>query len=117
MYVVLGLVLAAALLWVLLALSWASSVARHTPELREAPQQVRYGWRCPQCGKTYTPTCKVNKCGGALVWVQKGTTIKCARCHRRFIAHPFLFKTTPRPRRMWCGACKKIGLITEWKVG
>lgn len=117
MYLVGGLVGAAAVLWILLALAWASSVARHTPELRDSVQQVRYGWKCPRCGRTHTPVCRVSKCGGPLVWVQRSTTIKCARCHRRFIAHPFLFRRTPRARRMWCRACNAISLITDWKVG
>jgi len=117
MHVLLAVVVAVAVLWVLLALGWASSVARHTPELRDSAQQIRYGWRCPRCGKTHTPNCKANNCGGPLVWVQRGTTIKCARCHRRFIAHPLLFSLAPRPRPMWCNGCKKISLIRDWKIG
>jgi uncharacterized CHY-type Zn-finger protein len=116
-YIVFAMVLVAAVLWIVLALGWASSVARHSPELRDSVQQIRYGWRCPRCGKTYTPGCKINKCGGPLVWVQRATTIKCARCHRRFIPHPFLFKLTPRARRMWCGGCRKISVIRDWKIG
>ncbi len=116
MYIVGGVIAGGVLLWVVLALGWASSVARHNPELRDSVQQVRYGWKCPKCGRVHTPSCKVGKCGGALVWVQRGTSIKCARCHRRFIPHPLLFSLTPRPRPMWCGACKSISLITNWKV-
>ena len=115
-YVIGGIVGAAAVVWALVALAWASSVSRHTPELRESIRQIRYGWKCPKCGRIHAPICKVNKCGGPLVWVQRGASIKCSRCHRRFIPHPFLFKLTPRPRRMWCSSCKSIGLITDWKL-
>jgi len=102
--------------WVLLALAWTSSVSQHTPELRETAQQVRYGWKCPKCGRAHAPTCKINKCGGPLVWVQRGKTIKCARCHRRLVPHPFLFSLVPKPRLMWCGSCRRVSLIREWKV-
>jgi len=115
-YVIGGIVGAAVVLWGLVSLAWASSAARHTPELRESIRQIRYGWKCPKCGRVHAPNCKVNKCGGPLVWVQRGASIKCARCHRRFIPHPFLFRLTPRPRRMWCNACKSIRLITDWKL-
>ena len=111
MQIVLAMAFAAAALWIVVGLSWAASVARHTPELRESTQQVRYGWRCPKCGKTHSPTCKADRCGGPLVWVQKGASIKCARCHRRFIAHPLLFRRTPRSRPMWCSGCKKFVFI------
>jgi len=117
MYILLAVVVVMAAVWLLLALGWASSVARHTPELRDSAQQIRYGWRCPRCGKTHTPNCKVNNCGGPLVWVQRGTSIKCARCHRRFIAHPLLFRLTPCARPMWCNGCKKVSLIRDWKIG
>jgi DNA-directed RNA polymerase subunit RPC12/RpoP len=117
MYVVGGIIGGAALLWTLAALAWSSSVARHDPELRASTRQVRYGWRCPKCGQNHTPTCKVGKCRGPLVWVQRETTIKCARCHRRFIPHPFLFRMTPRPRRMFCTSCRSLSLITNWTVG
>lgn len=117
MYIVLGIALAVVTLWVLLALAWASSVARHTPELRDSVRQIRYGWNCPKCGRTHAPSCRINNCGGPLVWVQRGTSIKCARCHRRFIPHPLLFRLTPRPRRMWCGSCKSVSLVTNWKLG
>jgi DNA-directed RNA polymerase subunit RPC12/RpoP len=115
-YVVLGLVLVAAVLWIVLGVAWASSVASHMPELRDGAQQVRYGWRCPRCGKTHTPNCKASNCGGPLVWVQRETTIKCARCHRRFIPHPLLFRRTPRSRHMWCSGCRKLSFIREWKI-
>jgi hypothetical protein len=111
-----GVIVAAAVVWVLLALGWASSVSRHTPELRDSVIQVRYGWKCPKCGRSHAPSCRVNKCGGPLVWVQRGTSIKCARCHRRFVAHPLLFSQTPKPWLKWCNGCKRISLIREWKV-
>lgn len=117
MYVAGGIAAAAVILWALLALAWASSVSRHRPELRESTQQVRYGWECPKCGRTHAPNCKASRCGGPLVWVQRGATIKCARCHRRFIPHPFLFRMIPRARPMWCGGCKSINIIRNWKLG
>jgi len=116
-YYVGGALGALLLLWYTVAMAWASSVARHQPELRESAQQVRYGWRCPRCGRTYSPSCKVDKCGGPLVWVQRGTRIKCARCHRCFIAHPMLFRQTPRARRMWCRQCNWVGVVKDWKIG
>jgi hypothetical protein len=117
MYLVGGIVAAAVVLWLLVALGWASSISRHAPELRESTHQVRYGWKCPKCGRIHAPTCKASRCGGALVWVQRGATIKCARCHRRFIPHPFLFRLTPCRRPMWCGACKSVSMIADWKLG
>lgn len=104
------------LLWYLVAIAWASSVAKHRPELHEGVQRSRYGWRCRQCGNMTAPACGVNKCGGPLVWVQRETRIKCARCHRYMIAHPMLFRQTPRPRRERCRQCGWAGLIKEWKI-
>ena len=103
--------------WYAVASAWAASIAKHRPELRQTVLQVRYGWQCGRCGHTHTPVCKAGNCGGPLVWVQNGTRIKCARCHRYFIPHPMLFRQTPRPRRMLCTRCKWIGTIKEWKVG
>ncbi len=114
-YVLAGVALAG-LLWYGLATAWASSVAKQSMELREQVVQVRYGWRCPRCGHVEAPSCKVNNCGGPLVWVQRGTRIKCARCHRYFIPHPMLFRQTPRPRRMRCPQCGWRGVVTDWKV-
>jgi len=105
-----------ALLWYLAAAAWASSVARHRPELHEGVQRTRYGWRCPKCGDISAPACKVNNCGGPLVWSQRDTRIKCTRCHRYFIAHPMLFRQIPRPRRTRCRHCGWIGVVREWKV-
>jgi hypothetical protein len=116
-YIVFVLVILAAVAWIGLALSWAASVARHRPDLHDSGQQQRYGWKCPRCGKTHAPTCRVKGCGGPLVWVQRDTAIKCARCHRRFVAHPFLFRMTPRPRQMWCDGCRGLSKITDWKIG
>lgn len=116
-YYVGGALGAALLLWYAAATAWASSVARHQPELRESARQVRYGWRCPRCGRTHTPSCKADKCGGPLVWVQRGTRIKCARCHRYFIAHPMLFRQAPRPRPMWCRQCMWVGVVRSWRIG
>jgi transcription elongation factor Elf1 len=104
------------LLWYLVAAAWASSVARHNPELHEGVQRSRYGWRCPQCGTMTAPSCTVNKCGGPLVWVQRETRIKCSRCHRYLIAHPMLFQQVPRPGRARCRQCGWSGLIKEWKI-
>jgi hypothetical protein len=117
MYVFAGMLAGLVLLWALAGLAWSSSVARHSPELRESTLQVRYGWKCPKCGRTHTPTCKSGNCGGPLVWVQRHSTIKCGRCHRRFIPHPFLFRTVPRPRRMFCSSCRSLNVITHWQVG
>lgn len=117
MYVVFGLVIFAAVVWILLALSWAASVARHKPDLHNSGTQVRYGWKCPRCGKTHAPTCKAGNCGGPLVWVQRESSIKCARCHRRFIAHPLLFRRTPRTRIRWCDGCRSLSVISNWKLG
>jgi transcription elongation factor Elf1 len=103
-------------LWFLVAGVWASSVAQHKPELHEGVQRSRYGWRCPQCGHMAAPSCKVNKCGGPLVWVQRETRIKCARCHRYLIAHPMLFQQIPRPGRARCRQCGWSGRIKEWKI-
>ncbi len=116
MYLIYALVIVAAALWILLALGWASSVARHSPELRDSGQQVRYGWHCRRCGKTHAPVCRMSRCGGPLVWVQGETTIKCARCHRRFIAHPMLFRLTPITRPAWCSGCNRITIVGEWKI-
>jgi len=102
--------------WYLIATLWAASVAKHRPELHEAVQRSRYGWRCSQCGHMEAPACKVNNCGGPLVWVQKETRIKCSRCHRYFIPHPMLFRQTPRPRRVRCRQCGRKGLVREWKI-
>jgi DNA-directed RNA polymerase subunit RPC12/RpoP len=112
--VIVGVVL---LLWYLVAMAWAASVAKHKPELHEGVQRWRYGWRCPKCGNMIAPACnKVNDCGGPLVWVQHETRIKCARCHRYFIAHPMMFRETPRPRRERCRTCGWSGLIKDWKI-
>ncbi len=114
-YVLAGAALVGAL-WYLVAMAWASSVSKQSLELREQVIQTRYGWRCPRCGHTEAPSCRVNNCGGPLVWVQRGTRIKCARCHRYFVAHPMLFRQTPRPRRQRCPQCGWVGVVTDWKV-
>lgn len=105
------------LIWYALGMAWASSVSLHRPELHESVQQTRFGWRCPKCGHTEAPACRVRNCGGPLVWVQRGTRIKCARCHRYFIPHPMLFRQTPRPRRVRCPQCSWKGVIADWRVG
>jgi DNA-directed RNA polymerase subunit RPC12/RpoP len=105
-----------ALLWYALAMAWASSVSKHQPQLHESVQR-RYGWRCARCGRVSAPSCRVGNCGGPLVWVQRETRIKCARCHRYFIAHPMLFRQRPRARRMWCRQCKSVVLVKDWKIG
>jgi DNA-directed RNA polymerase subunit RPC12/RpoP len=102
--------------WYLVAQAWAASVAKHRPELHEAIQRSRYGWRCPNCGQVEAPACQVNNCGGPLVWVQGETRIKCSRCHRYLIPHPMLFRQTPRPRRRRCPRCGWRGKVREWKV-
>jgi len=104
------------LLWYLAAMAWAASVAKHQPELRDQLVQVRFGWRCPRCGRLEAPSCKVGKCGGPLVWVQRGTRIKCSRCHRYFIPHPMLFRQTPRPGRRRCRQCGWSGVVKDWTV-
>lgn len=111
-----ALLVVAILLWYLAGQAWASSVARHEPDLREQALQTRYGWRCPRCGRTQAPFCRVNRCGGPLVWVQQGTRIKCARCHRYLIPHPMLFRQTPRPRRKHCPQCGWQGVIRDWTI-
>ena len=115
-YVVGGSIVLLLLVWYLVATAWASSVAVQRQELHGTAQRTRFGWRCPRCGHTEAPACKAANCGGPLVWVQQGTRIKCARCHRYFIAHPMLFRQTPRPRRVRCRQCGWIGLIKDWKV-
>jgi hypothetical protein len=115
-YVIGGVVGAVLLGWYAVATAWASSVAKHQPDLGGSAPQVRYGWCCARCSRVHVPVCKASKCGGPLVWVQRGTRIKCARCHRYFIAHPMLFRQTPRPRRMWCRYCKTTGVVRDWKV-
>ncbi len=102
--------------WYAVAMAWASSVAKHQPDLSDAVHQIRYGWKCKRCGRVHAPACSVGKCGGPLVWVQKGTRIKCARCHTYLVAHPMLFRQTPRPRRILCRYCKWIGVVKDWKV-
>jgi hypothetical protein len=114
-YYVIGGAAAAVAGWYAVATAWASSVAKHQPDLRDMAQ-TRYGWRCTKCGYAHTPTCKAGDCGGPLVWVQQGTRIKCARCHRYFVAHPMLFRQTPRPRRMFCSKCKSVVMVKEFKV-
>lgn len=104
------------LLWYLVGLAWASSISTHKLELREQVVQTRYGWRCPRCGRVEAPSCRVNKCGGPLVWVQRGTRIKCARCHRYLVAHPMLFRQTPRPARRRCRQCGWSGVVKDWQV-
>ena len=104
------------ILWYALAMAWSSSVAKHRPELHGTVQRTRYGWKCPRCGRVHVPACKVNKCGGPLVWVQRETRIKCTRCYRHFVAHPMLFRQLPRPRPMWCRQCNWIGVVRDWKV-
>ncbi len=116
-YVVSGAVGLALVLWYAAAMTWAASVSKHRPELRDTVQRTRYGWKCPRCGRTHAPSCRVKGCGGPLVWVQHETRIKCARCHRYLIAHPMLFRQTPRPRRVWCAQCKSLVLIRDWKIG
>ena len=115
-YLVFGAAGLALIVWYLLATTWAASVAKHQPDLRESVQQTRYGWKCPRCGRTYAPLCKVGNCRGPLVWVQGETRIKCARCHRYFVSHPMLFRQTPRPRRVWCARCRSLVLVREWKI-
>jgi DNA-directed RNA polymerase subunit RPC12/RpoP len=115
-YVVGGVIAGVLLLWYGVAKAWSSSVALHQPELHEGSQRLRFGWCCPRCAHTTAPACKVVQCGGPLVWVQQGTRIKCVRCHRYFIAHPMLFRQTPRPRHVRCRRCGWIGVIKDWKV-
>ena len=103
--------------WYAVARMWAASVAKHRPELHEGVQRYRYGWRCPQCGNMEAPACKVNNCGGPLVWVQRNARIKCSRCHRYFIPHPMLFRQTPRPRRVRCRKCGWRGVVKDWRIG
>lgn len=116
MYYVLGFVFTGVVLWVVVAMAWASSISQHNPDLREGAGQIRYGWRCPKCGRMEAPSCEVNKCGGPLVWVQRNTKIKCSRCHRNFIAHPLLFRETPRPRTMHCRQCNWSGKIADFRL-
>jgi len=115
-YLVGGAVGLALLVWYGVATLWAASISTHRPELHESVQGARYGWRCPRCGRVYAPACKVNRCGGPLVWVQRETRIKCARCHRYFIAHPMLFRQAPRPRPMLCRQCRWAGMVRDWKI-
>ncbi len=103
-------------IWYGLATSWASSVSKHNPDLREGAGQARYGWRCPKCGRVEAPSCTVNRCGGPLVWVAKGTKIKCSRCHRILVAHPMLFRETPRPRTVRCRQCGWSGKMAGFKL-
>jgi DNA-directed RNA polymerase subunit RPC12/RpoP len=103
-------------LWYVAAQLWAASVAKHRPELHEGVQRARYGWRCSNCGHVEAPACKVNQCGGPLIWVQHETRIKCARCHRYFIPHPMWFRQTPRPRRTRCRQCHRFVLVKDWKI-
>ena len=116
-YLIGGGVGLALLLWYGAAMVWAASVSTHQPELHESVQGARYGWKCPRCGRTQAPACKVKRCGGPLVWVQRGSRIKCARCHRQLVAHPMLFRRTPRPRRMWCSRCRRLVVVRDWKIG
>ena len=104
------------LIWVVAAMFWASSIARHNPELREGAGQKRYGWRCPRCRNVDAPACRENNCGGALVWVQRDTRVKCARCHRNFIANPFLFRQNPGAKYMRCRKCGWTGKVTNWNL-
>jgi hypothetical protein len=113
---VLGGVAAAAGLWYAVASVWASSVSKHNPDLREGAGEIRYGWRCPRCGRVEAPVCKFNNCGGPLVWVQRGARIKCARCHRNYVFSPMLFRQTPGPATRHCRQCGWKGKITNWKV-
>lgn len=114
--IIVGVVALVLLAWYGVASAWASSVARHQPELHETVQGRRYGWRCPKCGHVEAPVCRVGNCGGPLVWVQRQTRIKCARCHRYFIPHPMLFRQTPRPRYARCRQCGWIGIVRDWKL-
>lgn len=104
------------LVWYLVGQAWASSIAQHEPDLREQAVQTRYGWRCPRCGRTEAPSCTIHRCGGPLVWVQRGSRIKCARCHRRFIPHPMFFRQTPLPRRKRCAQCGWTGVVKDWTL-
>jgi len=115
-YLLSGAVGLALILWYAVAMAWAASVSKHRPDLRGSVKQTRYGWRCPRCGRVHAPACTVGNCGGPLVWTQQQTRIKCSRCHRYFIPHPMLFRQTPRPRRMWCGQCKSVVLVKDWKL-
>jgi hypothetical protein len=115
-YYVLAALGVVTLAWYLLGQAWASSIARHQPDLREQAVQTRYGWRCPRCGRTEAPSCTINRCGGPLVWVQRGSRIKCARCHRYFIPHPMLFRQKPLPRRKRCAQCGWTGVVKDWTV-
>lgn len=115
-YYVAGGIAALVAIWYAVAMVWASSVAKHRPELHATGQQTRYGWRCPRCGRIHAPTCKVGNCGGALVWVQRDTRIKCARCHRYFIPHPMLFRQTPVARYLWCNGCHHFVKVSHWKL-
>ena len=115
-YVVGGTLAGTLVLWYALGAVWAASVAKHEPTLRASAGQARYGWRCPRCGRTEAPQCRVDDCGGALVWVQHNTRIKCSRCHRYFIPHPMLFRQTPRPRRVRCRGCGWIGVMRQWRL-
>ena len=102
--------------WCVVAAAWASSVRTHNPDLREGAGQILYGWRCPQCGRMEAPSCTVNKCGGPLVWVARNTKIHCSRCHKGFVAHPMLFRETPRPRKMHCRQCGWAGVVADWRL-
>jgi len=113
---VLGFTAGGLAVWYAIAAAWASSVSKHNPDLREGAGQLRYGWRCPRCGNMEAPACSVNRCGGPLVWVQRNTRIKCARCHRSFVPHPMLFRVTPRARFKHCRKCGWRGKITDFKL-
>jgi DNA-directed RNA polymerase subunit RPC12/RpoP len=104
------------LLWWALSRFWASSIQRFEPLLHDSALRTRYGWRCPRCRTTHAPDCPVPGCGGALFWVQNDTRIKCARCHRYLIAHPWLFSQLPRPRRVACRQCRWSGRVSNWKI-
>ena len=111
-----GGVAGAAALWYLVASVWASSVRTHNPDLREGAGQIRYGWRCPRCGRMEAPSCRVKKCGGPLVWITRKTKIRCSRCAIGFVAHPLLFRETPRPRKLHCSQCGNTWRNTNWRL-
>jgi transcription elongation factor Elf1 len=111
-----GGVTGAVALWYAVASAWAASVRTHNPDLREGAGQIRYGWRCPRCGRLEAPSCQVRKCGGPLVWVSRNTRIRCSRCHRGFVAHPMLFREAPRRRKMHCRQCGWSGRISHWRL-
>jgi hypothetical protein len=106
------------LLWYLISHFWADSIRHQAPILYDTVGQSRFGWKCPHCGRISAPLCGHEGCRGPLLWTASPPKrIRCSRCGRHQVIHPWLFRQTPVSHPVRCSDCGWIGMMHDWDVG